>query len=241
MRHNRFFINELQPYIETALDYTPHIILVGDINIDFNNLSNNLLKDCLSLFNFTNVIKEPTRVVLNTSSLIDPIIVSDTCSVLDSGVIIVDEFISDHRATYVSLKIPFEISTCYWREVWNYKNADYHLLNDLIEDYDWNLIINDTVSVDEAAKNFTGIFIDFCRKCIPCKKVLIRPNDKPWFSSKLRYNIRLRDRLRKRAFTTQKENDFKKYKIQRNHVNNMKKFAKENYNNNIDEILTNDV
>ena len=29
------FIMHLQPSIEEALDYTPHVILTGDINIDF--------------------------------------------------------------------------------------------------------------------------------------------------------------------------------------------------------------
>ena len=34
------------------------------------------------------------------------------------------------------------------------------------------------------------------------EKVLIRPKDKSWFNSELRYNIRLRDRLMKKACIT---------------------------------------
>lgn len=34
------FISELQASIESALDYTPHVILTGGINIDFLTLSN---------------------------------------------------------------------------------------------------------------------------------------------------------------------------------------------------------
>ena len=59
-----FFISELQDSIEAALDVTPHVILVGDINIDFLPLTNLQLRDCLSLFNLANVIKEPTRITL---------------------------------------------------------------------------------------------------------------------------------------------------------------------------------
>ena len=33
------------------------------------------LRDCLNLFNLTNVINEPTRVVLNSATLIDPVLV----------------------------------------------------------------------------------------------------------------------------------------------------------------------
>ena len=47
------FIFELQTSIESALDYSPYTILTGDINIDFTNLTNVQLRDCLALFNLT--------------------------------------------------------------------------------------------------------------------------------------------------------------------------------------------
>ena len=90
------------------------------------------------------------------------------------------------------------LTNSYFREVWNYKNADFNLLNNLIEAINWDTIINETRSVDQACESFTDLFLKFCKERIPCKNVLIRQNDKPWFSSELRYNIRLRDRLRKR-------------------------------------------
>ena len=92
----------------------------------------------------------------------------------------------------------------------------------------------------EICENFTNTFINFCKICILFNKVLIRPNDKPWFTSELRYNIRLRDRLhvRKHSFKTPNEIDKIRYKTQRNHVNNMKKYGKENYNNNLETIIS---
>ncbi|MEW8546228.1 MAG: endonuclease/exonuclease/phosphatase family protein, partial [Candidatus Thiodiazotropha sp.] len=232
------FISSMQTSIEMAIDYCPNIILVGDINIDFIHMSNAQLQDCLSLFNLTNVITEPTRIVGQSSTLIDPILVTDACSVLDSGVIPVSEQISDHKATYVSLKIQVDLSNSYYRDIWNYKNADYDKLNNFISQYDWDSVINDNATVDDACNRFTNIFLDFCKECIPRKKVLIRPNDKPWFNSELRYNIRLRDRLRKKAFKTNNDSDKIRYKRQRNRVNNMKKNAKENFNDTIDDILS---
>ena len=56
--------------------------------------------------------------------------------------------------------------------------------------------------------------------------------------SELRYNIRLRHRLRKHAFKTSNEIDKIRYKTRRNRVNNMKKYAKENYNNNLETIVS---
>ena len=94
------------------MDYTPHIILTGDTNTDFLNLTNSQMKDCLSIFSLRNVLDEPTRVTVNSATLIDPAIVSDTYPVLDSGTIDVDEFINGDKATYIS-KISINISTAY--------------------------------------------------------------------------------------------------------------------------------
>ena len=191
----------------------------------------------VSLFNLSNIIKEPTRVVGNSKTLIDPVIVSDACSVLDSGTITVEPFISDHKATYVSIKSSVSFTNSYYREVWNYKHADFEKLNNLISQYCWDSVINDSTSVDQASLNFTNSYIDLCKTCIPRKRVLIRPSDKPWFSSELRYNIRLRDRLRQKALKTNLVNDKLIFKKQRNRVNNMKKYAKENYINNFEDTI----
>ena len=66
-----------------------------------------------------------------------------------------------------------------------------------------------------------------------------KTNDKPWFNSKIRHNIRLRDKLRKRLFKTKRESDHVSFKQQRNKVNNMIKYAEEYFIHNIDDILGN--
>ena len=71
------------------------------------------------------------------------------------------------------------------------------------------------------------------------QRVLIKPNDKPWFNSELRYNIRLRDRLRKRFFKSKSDLDRISFKRQRNKVNNMIKYAKESFINKIDDFVCN--
>ena len=115
-----------------ALDYTSHVILTRDMNLDFLNITNSQIKDCLSIFSLRNVLNETARVTINSSTLIDPVIVSDACTVLDSGTMDVDEFIRDHKATYIAIQISIKISTSYYREVWNYRNADTERLNQLI-------------------------------------------------------------------------------------------------------------
>ena len=127
----------MQSSTEEAFNYAPYVILAGDINTDFLQLTNSQLHDCLTLFNLTNVIDEPTRI-------------TPECS-------------NTNR---------FRFSN-------------------------WASIINESSSVDEACEHFSSKFKEFCKACIPSRNVLIRGNDKPWFISEIRYNIHLRDRLRK--------------------------------------------
>ena len=72
----------------------------------------------------------PTRVTLNSATLI-LLFLMPACS----GTIDVDEFISDHKATYISISI--NISTAYYREVLNYKNADTEKLNQSVRIFNY--------------------------------------------------------------------------------------------------------
>ena len=144
------FIKELQSSIELAVDYTPNVVLTGDIHINFINLVNIEFRDCLNLFNLTSVINEPTRVVENSATRIDPVLVSDACRVLESGTFQVDNSISDHKATYVLLKSSLSLSKSYTREVWNYKNADFDTLNELVGKFDWESVINENLSINQS-------------------------------------------------------------------------------------------
>ena len=45
-------------------------------------------------------------------------------------------------------------------------------------------------------EEFTKLFLDIARQCIPTKTITVRDYDKPWFNNEIRKDIRLRDRLR---------------------------------------------
>ena len=107
-----------------------------------------------------------------------------------------DSFVSDHKATYISLIFDYNIKRAYKRKIWDYKNADFDKLNLLIAESNWSFLISEANNVSEAAENFTAHFLSCVRECVPGKNITIRPNDKPWFDSVLRKTIRIRDRLR---------------------------------------------
>jgi hypothetical protein len=90
---------------------------------------------------------------------------------------------------------------------------------------------------NENCQAFTNKFIEMIKKCVPQKEVTIRLNDKVWFNSELRREIRKRDSLRKLARRSNSDFNINKYKKQRNHVTNLKKHAKEQFYFNVNTLL----
>ena len=80
--------------------------------------------------------------------------------------------------------------------------------------------------------------MQIAHECIHTNSVTIRPSDKMWMTSEIRKEIRIRDRLRKKYIKNKIGTTERKYKNQRNKVNNLKKSAKENFYLSIIESLS---
>lgn len=221
--------------IELALSLNEKIVIVGDLNSDLLSIHNNKLFELINDTNLYNVINNPTRTSETSSTLLDPIILSESIRCIYSDVYPVPRDISDHDAAIASISCPYPKSNTFTREIWQYDKMDSNELARLIDEHEW---FTDEISdVDEMCADFTKTFIDFARKCIPTKQVTIRSNDKPWFDNNLRREIRKRDRLRKKAIKSGSNHEVSIYKAQRNKVNNMKKIAKEKFENNLENFF----
>lgn len=182
--------------IDKALEVSNNIILVGDINEDQLNVTNNKFRDILLLNNMKNVINEPTRVTPYSSTLLDPIAMSNNITCLHSGIFETDKRISDHIGTFSFIKIIISSSSTFKRRVWNYKRADFSSLNNKIQSTDWSFLNVDDLNT--SVVNFTNTFLDLAKLCIPNTFATIRPSDRPWYNSDIRKISRKRDRLRKK-------------------------------------------
>lgn len=229
------FWHHLSVTIELALESASNIIIVGDINEDQLNPNNNKLRQIMLLNNLTNSIHEPTRISQISSTLLDPILTSDTVKTLNSGVTDVPHSISDHKYTYVYVHFPYSIQKCITRKVWLYKKGNFDLLNEMITNEDWSFI--DSNDINSATREFTKTLLKLMEKCIPHKEVTIRKNDKLWYDSELRKISRKRDRQKTIAVQKNNDHQWKKYKCLRNKVNNLKKYAKDKFYNNLEETV----
>ena len=214
-----------------------NIILTGDLNSDLFSSRNNKLIDTMNMLNLTNVIEKPTRITEHSSTLLDPIIISDSVHYSYSDVLKVPSDISDHDASIIFIECPKFQTRSFQREVWLYEQTDHENCSSKLDTVDWNALLSDLEDVDEMCNTFTETFLRVATECIPTKMVTIRDSDRPWFNSELRIEIRKRDRIRKIAKKFNKQSDIDKYKKQRNKVNNLKKTAKEHFEQNLDTLI----
>jgi hypothetical protein len=66
-----------------------------------------------------------------------------------------------------------------------------------ISEADWVNLETGASDIHGAVTAFTSIFLKIASTCIPTREVIIRNDDKVWFDSTLRKEIRIRDRFRK--------------------------------------------
>ena len=107
----------------------------------------------------------------------------------------------------------------------------------MIAEYDWESLFSNCHSLDEACDKFTAEYISMAKTCIPTRTVTIRPTDKPWMTSELRKEIKLRDKLHKKYKNYKNSTNSDNFKRQRNKVNNMKKYARLSFYENINEVV----
>ena len=187
--------------------------------------------------NLTNVITKPTRVTTHSSTLLDPILVSNFINVTYADTLDIESIISDHKATLVLFRFDSTPLICLKRKVWFYNRADFIELNQMINVKNWNTLLSS--DINEACEYFTSTLVEMMSVCIPSKEVTVRPNDRPWYDSEIRRLSRQRDRLKKIMTNRGQTSDWLRYKNIRNKVNNLKTHAKQRYFSNLDETISN--
>jgi hypothetical protein len=89
------------------------------------------IRDIVFINGFVNNIKKPTHFDNRRGnySLLDPILITDSISTIDSEPIHIDRELTDHDETYVTIGCGFSNNKNYKRKIWDYKRADYHSMN----------------------------------------------------------------------------------------------------------------
>ena len=108
------------------------MIIIGDLNCDFNSTSPRLtrLEETMNLFNLKQIVPEATRTTPNSSSLIDVILTNNLT--IHSDCRVIPCAISDHDFIYTSVKFKIPRQSHVEKTFRSFKNFDCDaFLNDL--------------------------------------------------------------------------------------------------------------
>ncbi|CAG2217111.1 unnamed protein product [Mytilus edulis] len=169
-----YFWQYFDQMLKNALDENNCIICLGDLNKNFMSDLPSNIRDIIFINGLINIIDKATHFDTRTSSssLLDPILVTDSIPVLDKDTIPIDRGISDHDGTYVTIDCGFSKSRTYIRSIWDYKRGDYDLMKQKVLNTNWEILISDASDVHVAATNFTNTFINIASACIPTRELL---------------------------------------------------------------------
>ena len=199
--------------------------IVGDLNSYYYDKESKV-RNLINFRNLKQLISQPTRIPSNT--LLDPIISSSPLLVQTCGVL--DPFCSDHKPVYVILKLKKKCGSnvTYKRKIWNYDRANYEIIRNTLQAFDWNSI-TDKNDIDECVDSFTKTLMSIAADHIPNYICTVRTMDKPWMANNIRNHIRKRKRDHKKAKQTNTEYNWTKFRKQRNYVIELIRKAKNDY------------
>ena len=239
---NSFFDTKAKD-LNKLLNEENEIYLLGDFNVNLlcgtkyilkeknigarYNVAGTLIskyKEFCQTFAFTQLIKNPTRVACNTSSLLDHIITNSECKVSNSGII--ETGLSDHQLIYCTRKIKRERHNYHKQvELRIFKNYTVEgFINALsaIPFPNYSLFDN----VDTAYTDFLEKISRVINEIAPFKNTRIKHNSQEWFDGEIAEKIRVRNKLFQKFKRSKSNIDETLYKNAKTHAHNMIKNKK---------------
>ena len=210
------------------------LIITGDFNIDLSNLTNNNSANTFvnlnCSFGLYKLITTPTRITVNSATLIDNIFTNLTQSKCTSGTICTD--VTDHLPVFSLFNIDNyerhrKTFQSYTRKISNENIAA--LLGELYR-IDWTFL-NNLQDIEQMYDAFLSVITIAYNKCLPLvpnksERLKIR---KPWINKSLIRCIQKKNKLYKKFIHNRSFVNENKFKSYRNKVNNLLRKAKKHY------------
>lgn len=225
--------NFLQEYEENLckilLNYK-YMISTGDFNINMMDIDNTNCQQFLSIlsaYNLTQSINEPTRVGNNTSSLLDLMISSEECSVVQCTVDCSFN-ISDHFVIKLVLNLKVYKPPPLFYTYRDYKRINHEqFLVDLYNTPFHNVFyIRD---VDSKLEKFNDLLIDLFNKHAPERTVRITKKKAPWITENIKLIMSNRDKALSKYKKQKTSINWENYRHLRNRVTSLIQIEKQNY------------
>ena len=209
------------------------IIILGDTNCDFCHKDTTPshilhLRELYDLFDMKQIIKEPTRVTLDSSTLIDHIATTHCNNITESGVLKIS--LSDHYLVYCVRKLRGGVKHQHKyitsRQLKNFNHEAF--LTDLSE-IDWEALVASAQDIDDAVRKWTQIFSLILEKHAPTLRRRVFDRYTPWLNADYFKLAKTRDKLKTRAVKSNSKLLMESYRQIRNRLNNLNIQLKREY------------
>ncbi len=182
---NTTFLDKLKSKL-TALDTSKETIILGDMNICYNNHNLGITKQykqILDLNSYKHIITNPTQVTEHRANILDHIICNMDDRITHSGVI--ETGISDHFLTYCTRKHK-EISKCRHKtiKIRSIRNYNKDIYENILHNASWDLI-NSKTDANDAWTTSKTIITYIMDEIAPMKEVRIKYRTDPWINNEL--------------------------------------------------------
>ena len=212
----RFF----EETLENASNTHENIVVIGDLN--FNMLQENTLSNIMPTFSLTNIIHEVTCYKSSQPTLIDVMLVTKRRKFIHS--FSEDTGISDfHNMIGGVLKHHKPVPKTKVITVRSLSKINYDLLISEVDDTELSQAVMASINANDAYDMLHGKLCSLLDKYAPKRQKVIKKNDFHCMSKELRKAMLYRNRLRNKYYKFRSSHYLALYKVQRNHVNAIKR------------------
>ena len=197
------------------------IIVMGDFNAHYSvdTHSSTAVGSVFAYFlrgnNFTQLIKELTRITATSQTILD-FVITDSPGYCTSHFTLSPAANCDHNVVAAKFNLSVPRPKAYKRSVWNFNSVDDSMLNNSLYTENWSDLFNNFIDINSLYYEWFTKFTSIVKEYIPFWEVIIRPRDKTWMTSTIRSAMRKRDRFLRKFQLTKSLTDWNKYKSQRN-------------------------
>ena len=212
------------------------MILLGDTNCDFPKEPNDQLTDnnakhmasIYELFSFRQLVDEPTRVTLETATIIDHLATTCARNIISTGVHEVS--LSDHFMVYCIRKFNGAVEKDHkriqTRSMKKFKDEEF--LSD-VSSICWERVFQQTDDINTLVNDWSTLFSLIIEKHAPLKEMRVSEKYCPWIDKDLKGLMRARDRLKTTALKRKSPILMDAYRQARNRVNSLNIELKKQY------------
>ncbi len=227
------FFDHFERLIKAIDNENKEMYILDDLNCDLlkpdseSNIPTKKIKSLYELYQLSQLIDEATRVTIKTTTLIDHIVTNTPEKISDSGV--VHTGISDHSLVFAIRKISVIKKQENIVEMRNMKNFDKKKFVTELLNQHWEYVYFFAEDPNAMWEIWKKIFLEVLDKHAPLQYKKVRSKKVPWITTEIKKLINTRDRLKRKAISTNQENDWSNFKTTRNKVNIELRNAKKVY------------